>query len=497
MNKDKCVICTIGTSIANGCELQSEYFKQGHAWDDDTKKFEQQINKRVSEFKQDIRKVSAEINSLERIGLTRSSKVVLLATDNAAGKACANELKKLIAQHFSLDNKDIEIKRIKGLQVHNAKILKEQGFRELVKTVLTYLTDDNLNYQYDVILNPTGGYKGVIPFLTVLGMLYGKPSVYIFEHAEQLISLPPLPVTFDIDIYNRVVPALKRIDEQTAISEQEYYSCIIDYTEAEKPLFSSFIEPIDDSMVTISPLAEVLLSIENRSATPMVNQTIIDELQYDKTQPALALKRLIKNSVNPLWRKQHIKTWPNSDLLVIKQSATAERLAGFIKNNTFYVAYAFRTHDSYELELPKYDEQSAKKLNYKPWNITENVGQAQSSDYSELVKERDLLLIENQQLKGVAEALEEKVDNLDIIELEERELAEIMQQELQQVKQQLLHSEAELEKIKMQAQITEQQLEKHRLERKQLEKQVYEQQQTISKVKPKPFWSKFFNIMKR
>ena len=67
----------------------------------------------------------------------------------------------------------------------------------------------------------------------------------------------------------------------------------------------------------------------------------------------------------------------------------------------------------------------------------------------------------------------------------------------QQVKQQLLHSEAELEKIKMQAQITEQQLEKHRLERKQLEKQVYEQQQTISKVKPKPFWSKFFNIMKR
>ena len=65
------------------------------------------------------------------------------------------------------------------------------GFRELVTTILAYLTDDNLNYHYDLILNPTGGYKGVIPFVTVLGMLYGKRSVYIFEHAEQLINLPP------------------------------------------------------------------------------------------------------------------------------------------------------------------------------------------------------------------------------------------------------------------------------------------------------------------
>ena len=270
---------------------------------------------------------------------------MLLATDNAASKACANVLKKFITQHFDLDEQNIEIKRIEGLQVHDVKALKEQGFRELVKTVLNYLTDDNLSYQYDVILNPTGGYKGVMPFLTVLGMLYGKPSVYIFEHAEQLIYLPPLPFTFDIDIYNRVVPALKRIDEQTAISEQEYYAYIIDYTESEKPLFTSFIEPIGDNMVTISSLSEVLLSIESRNSTPTVSRNVIHLLQSDNTQPALALKRLIKNSVNPLWRKQHSKKWQQTDLIVIKQNATAERLAGFIKDDTFYVAYAFLTHE--------------------------------------------------------------------------------------------------------------------------------------------------------
>ena len=125
-----------------------------------------------------------------------------------------------------------------------------------------------------MVLNLTQDYKKVIQFLTLLDMLYGKHSVCIFKRAEQLISLLPLPFTFDI--YNRVVPALKSIDEQTAINEQEYYACIIDYTEQEKPLFTSFIEPIGDNMITISSFAEVLLSIEKRNATPVASQSILE-----------------------------------------------------------------------------------------------------------------------------------------------------------------------------------------------------------------------------
>ncbi|WP_217544477.1 putative CRISPR-associated protein [Vibrio metschnikovii] len=435
MKKDKCVICTIGTSIANGCELQREYFKPGYAWEEDTTDFEHQISKRAAEFKQDVRRISAEMNSLERLGLTPSSKVILLATDNAASKACAKELKRFIGQFFKLVDKNIIIKRIKGLQVHNVKVLKERGFRELITTVLSYLNDDDLNYQYEVILNPTGGYKGVMPFLTVLGMLYGKSSVYIFEHAEQLINLPPLPFSFDVETYNRVVPALKRIDEKTAISEQEYYSCIVNYTEQEKPLFASFVEPAGDNMVTISSLAEVLLSIENRDALPTVSQSVIEALQIDNTQPALALKRLIKNSVNPLWRKQHSETWHQTDLIVIKQNATAERLAGFIKNDAFHVAYVFRTHEAYELELPKYDIQSAKKLHYKQWEITDNVGQAQANNSVALLKERDELLSQNMQLAEKIENLKIKAEINELMFLEKNEKIEILQQKIDMLEQ--------------------------------------------------------------
>lgn len=83
----------------------------------------------------------------------------------------------------------------------------------------------------------------MIPFVTVLGMLYGKRSVYIFEHAEQLINLPPLPFSFDIDIYNRVVPALKRtlMSKRLLLSKNITLVLLIIF-EQEKQLFTSFIE---------------------------------------------------------------------------------------------------------------------------------------------------------------------------------------------------------------------------------------------------------------
>ena len=51
MQKDKCLICNIGASISNDCELQHEYFKLGHEWEEDTKAFEQQISMCVAELK--------------------------------------------------------------------------------------------------------------------------------------------------------------------------------------------------------------------------------------------------------------------------------------------------------------------------------------------------------------------------------------------------------------------------------------------------------------
>lgn len=48
-----------------------------------------------------------------------------------------------------------------------------------------------------VILNISGGYKSIIPFLTLMGQLYGAGLCYIYEDSDELISIPQFPVQYD------------------------------------------------------------------------------------------------------------------------------------------------------------------------------------------------------------------------------------------------------------------------------------------------------------
>jgi len=405
--KNKMIICTVGTSISNGCPSQRELLSKPSKWEDDVKSFEKEIAKRIENIDaSSFRMVSAEINSIDRLCISSNDKIVLLSSDNAPGKACCHALKQVIINSYNLPEENVIIERIEGLQVYNSAILKKVGLKNFITAALKYLDDKSLSYQYDVIINPTGGFKGVLPFLTILGMMYGKKTVYIFEFAEELIYLPPLPFTFDLNIFDRVRPALEYIEEKVAVTEHEFLSKIKNYTESERELFLAFVEPFDDKL-TISSLSFCFLSAEKRSKKAKVLVDVVSELDADRTQPGLALKRLISKVSSPLWRNNHSESWHTSNLIVIKQSRTAERLAGFIKNDTFHVTHAFRTHDEYEAKLKGCSAEDYYKLSFVEWAPSENMGSAEADDQNGLVAERDDLLLQLQELKTKASAFEE------------------------------------------------------------------------------------------
>lgn len=160
---------------------------------------------------------------------------------------------------------------------------------------------------------------------------------------------------------------------------------------------------------------------------------------------------------------------------MIKQNATAERLAGFIKGDAFNVAYAFRTHEAYELELPKYDVSSAKKLKYNQWDIAENVGQAQSNDSDGLLSERDHLLAQNLELNVEIKNLKEVADDSELAALEKKEQVEALQQKIITLEQKNVQGEAT---------------------QKQLKQQLNEIQQVAKKPTPKGFWSRLAYVFK-
>jgi len=163
--------------------------------------------------------------------------------------------------------------------------LREHGLKNFVKVVLHYLNDPQLQYSYETIINPTGGFKGVLPFLTTLGMLYGRRTVYIFEFADELIDLPPLPFSFDLQLYRRVRPALSYIDEKTAVPEDAYLGKILDYTPAERELFMAFTEPCEDNQITLSPLAFCLLEIGSEQESIMVSKKVSESLEKLDPKP--------------------------------------------------------------------------------------------------------------------------------------------------------------------------------------------------------------------
>lgn len=412
---NKLVICSVGTSISNGCPSQKELFVNNREWDAESDFLQKEIKdsliqKNFFSGTLDIAaQASAELNSLFKLGIQSGDKIVLLSSDNLQGHVCAEMISFCLQKRFSIFPNDIDIIRVEGLQVHNEKLLRELGLKNLVKAMLSYLSSESFRYSYDIIINPTGGFKGIVPFLTILGMLYGRKSVYVFEFAKQLITLPPLPFSFDLNIYNRVRDALHYLEEEVALPEQAFFCRIKDYVQEEHDLFTAFIEPFDDSgKITISPLAYCLLQIDSPEQSCYVSDYVIETLRSVDATTREKLIRLVDNIASPIWRNSHLHRWEGNDLLIIKPGNTAERFAGFMKNNMFYVALAFPSHAEYEKELARFSRSSFSNTHFKKWKLNVHV-EGVAREESSLQKLLDNEIELNHRLETRIRELEEKL----------------------------------------------------------------------------------------
>jgi len=354
----KTVICTVGTSIAQGTNALRATQQQDSAWEDAVTDLEAQISNRLADMdlnsEPDRIRASAEIHSLHRLQLDESDTVILLATDTADGRACAHAVRGVLLRNFGLPDAQVKVVRVNGLQVRDADRLRRIGLPALVEETLKLIEDPQLRYGGEIILNPTGGFKGVVPFLTVLGMLFSLRTVYVFEFANSLISLPPLPVSFDLRLYERALPALALVLEKGVVSEGEFFAAIENFADSEHDLFTGFIER-DGGMVTLSTLAQVLVGMDSSDQRSI---KLLPEVRrkWEASDPGYkaAMERILIRAASPLWRKLHRHYFPNSELFVFGASA-GPRIAGIVSDNVFHVTSFHLVdrgeHDSYETAL--------------------------------------------------------------------------------------------------------------------------------------------------
>jgi putative CRISPR-associated protein (TIGR02619 family) len=151
---------------------------------------------------------SAEIKSVLKISanLKENCEVYLLATDTVTSRLAAE----LIKQWFEdkncyqgeyaikvIFNPDRHI--IPGLQIKDKKAFQNNGLVELLNRFYSIAGNNYAN----TILNITGGFKALIPYLTILAQVNQVKIQYIFEDTDTLIEIPFLPLKIDDELFER------------------------------------------------------------------------------------------------------------------------------------------------------------------------------------------------------------------------------------------------------------------------------------------------------
>lgn len=160
-----------------------------------------------------IRKASAELNGIygiyskwgSRLGENKTDVHLLIATDTYFGHLSAG----LIADYLrECGISDIAIFSPEHLSTKSTSALSK-GLGALV----AHLKDGIAKYReqkYRIIFNLVGGFKTLLAYMNIAGMLLGVDQIcYIFEgEGSPLITIPRLPLTIDHSKLNAVAMAL-------------------------------------------------------------------------------------------------------------------------------------------------------------------------------------------------------------------------------------------------------------------------------------------------
>jgi len=131
----------------------------------------------------------AELSTLialenDEITLQEGDRVVLLASDTYPGFWCAILAAEMVCEKYSGVEAEIEI--VRNLEDH--PVNPEEGILFLVDTIHQLITRES-NGLLKTRLLITGGYKSIIPHLTMMAFLYALEMIYLYENSDCLVKI--------------------------------------------------------------------------------------------------------------------------------------------------------------------------------------------------------------------------------------------------------------------------------------------------------------------
>jgi putative CRISPR-associated protein (TIGR02619 family) len=249
------IITTVGTSLFSNFQLDNKDNEEWANLKEDRngkepypkRHFEEKVwgkcieewNTNENTFKSDVKKWAitnkkkskekscAELQSINQIAKGyKEVELILLSSYTLDGYLAATIIKELLNENI-LEfpcNVVLDETPIEGLVVDNADTFQNKGFQEIVKLLKHHSTEKIKNT--DVVFNVSGGFKAVIPVVTLISQIQSLPLKYIYEDSEKVISLGNLPISFDWAKAERFYLLLEKesinyINSLSSFSEQD------------------------------------------------------------------------------------------------------------------------------------------------------------------------------------------------------------------------------------------------------------------------------------
>lgn len=353
------IICTTGTSIV-GAALRNLPSSE-----DQRRKGIRNLvqEKRQGRSTADFLKAAcAETNSLARMKVSKDDKVFLLHTDTDDGRLCAEEIAHLADTEMGISPK---LERIAGLQVTDAKVFRQQGIQNLFDTLNRLVRE---HPQYEVALNGTGGFKSVVPYLTLYGLINQYSVYYIFEQSNALIELPPAPITFDYDRVSAAACALNKLRDEGTMTEDEFFGLIPNLEFHDRPLYETLLEKIDN-LVAPSAFAMLLYAKQDENAGEVyVSPRALASYEKSRGPVREQFNFMLTRVADPLWRAAKIHPLNGTDLIAYKPGNTSERILTTMQGRRVYVC-EIAQHDFYETIAKKRKIADYDLTTFGPWTL--------------------------------------------------------------------------------------------------------------------------------
>lgn len=325
------IICTVGTSLKNNS-------KNALGFDAENIQELSVYLKRSAEVV-----ASAETNSLFKLiskeAIKAGDRIIFLYSDTVEGYLCANALKDYYKQKGFVT----ESIRIDGLK-YNEKSFANLGLRRLVDQLISYINkykEDN-TIDNNLMIIATGGFKAEIAFATLVGLVFGVPVLYVHDKFDDIITMPPLPITLDLELIAEYEEIFKKIDEGISVHEWEEF--IKKWSKREgsyppKEILNLIVN--DDDIVYLTPAGEVYYKVYCETLYKVANKKF-----YIATKASNYLKSLDKINkqkyevaIRKILGKIGIpeKLGQTTDLFVYPRGHCPERLFYFEESDKLYI----------------------------------------------------------------------------------------------------------------------------------------------------------------